>query len=63
MVIKNELPAGTHCGIVCGSFLRTGKSMGESLVTFERSIKDENAGVGRFNGAHGVTRPTRYAPG
>jgi len=28
MVMKNQLPSATHCGIVCGSFLRTGKSMG-----------------------------------
>jgi hypothetical protein len=27
MVMKKELPSGTHCGTMCGSFLRTGKSM------------------------------------
>jgi hypothetical protein len=27
MVMKNQLPSATNCGIVCGSFLRTGKSM------------------------------------
>lgn len=27
MVMKNQLPAATHCGIVCGNFLRAGKSV------------------------------------
>jgi hypothetical protein len=27
MVIKNQLPSAAHCGIVCGNFLRAGKSM------------------------------------
>jgi hypothetical protein len=31
MVTKNQLPSATHCGIVCGSFLRTGKSMRWSI--------------------------------
>jgi hypothetical protein len=26
MVIKNQLPSATHCGIVSGSFLRIGKA-------------------------------------
>jgi len=27
MVMKNQLPSATHYGIVCGSFLRTGRFM------------------------------------
>jgi hypothetical protein len=29
IVMKNQLPSAAHCGIVSGSFLRTGKSMCE----------------------------------
>ena len=32
MVMKNQPPSGTHCWIVCGNFLRTGKSTARMIA-------------------------------
>jgi len=50
-VTKNELPSGIHCGTVCGSFLRTGKSMTKLMEIRLRNkdfCKVEGAAEGRL---------------
>src|SRR6266496_2621558 len=61
IVMKNQLPSAAHCGIVCGSFLRTGKSTcGANELNTKAGAQIWQGGK-IDNGAHGVTRPTRLA--